>query len=80
MPDSPIAFPAAAVLALAVAACSGEEEQKTYEVGAEDVGGGELIAREADPDEVEVDLPETPMTPVPEGDAESEAVTNGETE
>lgn len=66
-------IPAAAVLALAVAACSGEEEGRTYEVGAEDRSGGELIAREPDSEEVKVELPETPMTPVPEeGEAETE--------
>ena len=61
------AFPTSAIIALAVAACNPESEQKEYEVGASDEGGGELIAREPDPEEVDVDLPETPMTPVPEG-------------
>ena len=61
-------IPTAAILALALAACAGEAEEKTYEVGATDEGGGELIAREPNPDEVQVELPETAMTPTaPEG-------------
>ncbi|QFT76647.1 hypothetical protein [Erythrobacter sp. THAF29] len=63
-----LTIPLAAILSLGIIGCSGEQEReaKTYEVGAEDLGGGELIAREVDPDEVPVDLPDTPMTPVPE--------------
>lgn len=57
-------LPAAALL-LALAACAPEAEEKAYEVGAEDVGGGELQVSEADPDAVPVELPETPMTNVP---------------
>ncbi|KWV95056.1 hypothetical protein [Erythrobacter sp. AP23] len=57
------ALPLAAALALV--AC-GEAEDTTYEVGATDEGGGELIVSEEDPNAVEVDLPETPMTNVPE--------------
>lgn len=64
-----LAIPIAAILSLGIAACSGEQEreEKTYEVRTKDLGGGELIAREVDPNEVPVDLPDTPMTPVPEG-------------
>ena len=58
---------AAAGLAFSLAAC-GEREEPTYEADAEDLSGGELIVSEATPG-VPVDLPETPMTPVPEGEA-----------
>ena len=70
-------IPTAAILVLALAACTGEAEEKIYEVGATDEGGGELIARDADPDEVKVELPETAMTPTaPEGvDTEGEVET-----
>lgn len=61
-------LPAAAILALALAACSPEAEEKTYEVGAEDVGGGELQVADPQPGDVEVDLPETPMKNVPAED------------
>ena len=61
------ALPLAAALALA--AC-GEAEDTTYEVDATDEGGGELIVTEEQPDAVEVDTPDTPMTNVPEEDAE----------
>ncbi|MEQ8411770.1 MAG: hypothetical protein RIB52_09465 [Erythrobacter sp.] len=58
--------------ALALAACA-EEEEKTYEVDAEDLSGGELQVREVDPDEVPVDVPEVEMTPVrPEDTGEGE--------
>ncbi|MDJ0641595.1 MAG: hypothetical protein QNJ15_02150 [Erythrobacter sp.] len=61
-------IPSAAILALALAACTGEAEETSYEVGATDESGGELIARDPDPEEVQVDLPETAMTPTaPEG-------------
>lgn len=55
---------AAAGLAFSLAAC-GEREEPTYEADVEDLSGGELIVSEPDPDAVPVDLPETPMTPVP---------------
>ena len=61
------ALPLAAALALA--ACA-ESEDPTYEVDATDEGGGELIVAEQQPDAVEVDTPDTPMTNVPEEDAE----------
>jgi hypothetical protein len=61
------ALPLAAALALA--ACA-EAEDTAYEVDATDEGGGELIVAEQQPDAVEVDMPDTPMTNVPEEDAE----------
>jgi ABC-type Fe3+-hydroxamate transport system substrate-binding protein len=61
------ALPLAAALALA--ACA-EAEDTTYEVDATDEGGGELIVTEQQPEAVEVDTPDTPMTNVPEEDAE----------
>jgi hypothetical protein len=61
------ALPLAAALALA--ACA-EAEDTTYEVDATDEGGGELIVTKQQPDAVEVDTPDTPMTNVPEEDAE----------
>ena len=60
---NPIKFAPIALIALA--ACAQEPEKKTYEADVEDVGGGELIVTQEDPDAVPVDLPETPMTPVP---------------
>lgn len=66
------ALPLAAALALA--AC-GAKEETTYEADAEDVGGGELIVTEQDPDAVPVDTPDTPMTNAPaEGAAAEDAV------
>lgn len=53
--------------AMALAACA-DTEETTYEVDATDVGGGELIVREEDPDAIPVELPETPMTNVPPGE------------
>lgn len=63
-----LALPAAALLSLA--ACVPEAEDKTYEVGVEDVGGGELQVADPEAEGVPVDLPETPMTNVPAGEAE----------
>lgn len=51
--------------ALALAAC-GQEQETTYEADATDLGGGELIVTEEDPDAVPVDTPDTPMTNAPE--------------
>jgi hypothetical protein len=51
--------------ALALAACGGEEAEPTYEAGVTDEGGGELIVTDPSETGVAVDLPETPMTPVP---------------
>lgn len=49
--------------ALALAACGGaEEEDVDYEVEAQDLSGGELIARDPNEEAVPVDLPETEMT------------------
>ncbi|AOL24797.1 hypothetical protein Ga0102493_11667 [Erythrobacter litoralis] len=58
-------------LALALAACAGEEEERNYEVDAEDLSGGELQVREPDPNEVPVDVPEVEMTNVPPEEAEA---------
>lgn len=67
-----LAMPALAIPALALSACAPEEEESTYEVGVEDVGGGELQVADPQPGEVPVDLPETPMKNVPaEGEADA---------
>lgn len=71
-------IPVAIVLALAVAACGGEAEEKTYEVDATDESGGELIARDPDPDEVQVELPETAMTPTTPKEVETESDVDAE--
>jgi hypothetical protein len=42
-----------------------EDVAPTYEADATDASGGELIVRDPDPAEVQVDEPDTPMTPVP---------------
>lgn len=60
-----ISIPIAAVIAIALTACSGDSEDKSYRVGVEDVGGGELQVADPQPGDVEVDLPETPMKNVP---------------
>lgn len=45
---------------------SAADGQPTYEVGATDAGGGELIATDPSAPHIEgVELPKTPMTPVP---------------
>jgi hypothetical protein len=65
------ALPAAAAAALlALAACAPDAEEKTYEVGVEDVGGGELQVADPEAEGVPVDLPETPMVNVPAEQAE----------
>ena len=61
----------APALALALAACGGQEEERNYEVDAEDLSGGELQVREIDPNEVPVDLPEAEMTNVPPEQADA---------
>lgn len=61
-------LPLTAVLALA--ACGGEKAEPTYETGVEDLSGGELIVRDADAELIEVELPETEMVKVTEGDEE----------
>ncbi|WP_137680766.1 hypothetical protein [Aurantiacibacter suaedae] len=53
--------------AFALAACQSEETEPTTEVETVDMSGGELIATPADEEAVDVDLPETPMTPVGTG-------------
>jgi len=66
-----VAVPALAVSALALAACAQEAEETTYEVDAEDMGGGELQVADPQEGEVPVDLPETPMKNVdPEAETE----------
>ena len=55
---------------LALAACGDEpvDENETYEAGVEDVSGGELIVTDPATKGIEdLELPETPMTPVPPG-------------
>ncbi len=51
----------------------GQEEEKEviYVPSAKDISGGELIVTEPDPLAVPVELPKTPMTPVPPEKAES---------
>lgn len=56
--------------ALALASCGSEETETTYEAGVEDVSGGELIVTDPNEPAVEVELPETPMTPVPVDESE----------
>ena len=55
-------FPLAGALALA--AC-GDSEDATYETNVVDESGGELIVTDPEAEAVDVELPETPMTPVP---------------
>jgi uncharacterized lipoprotein YmbA len=58
--------------ALALAACGGEPEEKTYEVDATDESGGDLIVEDVDPAAVPVEVPDTAMTNVPADDAATE--------
>ena len=51
--------------ALALAACSQDDSDATYEAGVEDQSGGELIVSTPDPSAVPVTVPDTPMTNVP---------------
>ena len=47
---------------------SEQDERTVYKVGVEDESGGELIVTDPDAPQVEdLELPETPMTPVPTG-------------
>ena len=55
---------AAAGLA-ALAACGSSEEATTYKADVDDQSAGELIVSDPNPSAVPVDLPGTPMTPVP---------------
>lgn len=60
--------------ALALAACGGaEEEDVDYEVGAEDLSGGELITRDPNEEAVPVELPETEMTNASDEEIEAAA-------
>lgn len=80
-----VAVPALAISTLtistlALAACAQEEEEKTYEVGVEDISGGELQVADPQPGDVQVNLPETPMKNVPaEVEGEEGAETGDET-
>ncbi len=60
-------LPMAAALAFTLAACQAEET--TYEADSEDMSGGELVVSEDNAEAVDVDLPETAMTPVAEDEA-----------
>ncbi len=69
----------AGALALSLAACQGEEP--AFEAGAEDMSEGELVVDGQEPDEIAVDLPETPVTPVTEDEeGAEEAPAEAETE
>lgn len=65
--------------ALALAACGGdggEEERMTYEADVTDESGGAFVVTDPEDPRVEdLDLPETPMTPVPPGETPSPAET-----
>lgn len=74
-----LAICALAIPALALSACAQEEEEKTYEVGVEDVSGGELQVADPQPGEVEVNLPQTPMKNVP-AQTETDDAETAETE
>ena len=56
-------LPLSAALVFSLAACE-KKQEPTYEAGAEDVSGGELIVTEQTP-AVPVEVPKTEMTPVP---------------
>lgn len=59
-----------ATLVIGLAACSAEpEEDVAYEADVVDESGGEMVVVPEDAEGVAVDLPETPMTPVAEGEA-----------
>jgi hypothetical protein len=49
---------------LGLAACAPEQPTE-YETDTVDESGGELIVEDANPEGVDVELPETEMTPVP---------------
>lgn len=63
MPGVGVGLPALLAV-LALGSCTSENPD--YEVGATDEGGGELMAVPAEREGVEVDLPETAMTPAPD--------------
>ncbi len=56
-------------LALSLAAC-GEQDERAYEADATDVSEGELIVTTPTSGAPDIELPETPMTPVPEDGSE----------
>ena len=59
-------FPLGAACALA--GCGGNDEnQRTFATDTEDKSGGELIVTEQDPNAIQVNTPDTPMTNVPPG-------------
>ncbi len=66
----PAVMSCAAIAALALAGCSPEPEERTFETRTEDMSGGELIVRDADEPGVDVELPATAMTPVAPGPAQ----------
>jgi hypothetical protein len=53
--------------------------ETTYVVGAEDRSGGQLIVPNPSESGVAVDLPETPMTPVPQSESPAPAPTDAPT-
>lgn len=59
--------------ALALAACGGTEEERTYEADVTDLSGGDLIVSEEDPNAVPVTTPDVAMTPVPVEEAADDA-------
>ncbi|MGY6551119.1 MAG: hypothetical protein ACXIT4_04395 [Erythrobacter sp.] len=61
-------IPIAALAALSLNACS-EEKERTFETRTEDLSGGEFIVTPEDREGVEVNIPSTPMTPVPQDGA-----------
>jgi hypothetical protein len=62
----------AATAAIGLAACA-PEQPKDYETDVVDESGGDLIVEDENAEGVEVKLPETPMTNVPDAQAATEA-------
>ncbi|MBT2134825.1 hypothetical protein KK137_10805 [Croceibacterium sp. LX-88] len=62
-------FPLAATCALA--ACGQDKTERTFTTDTQDKSGGELIVTEQDPNAVQVNTPDTPMTNVPPGETPS---------
>lgn len=69
----PAAVLITAAAAFTLAACGQAEEESSYEVDAEDLGGGELQVADPDPDAVPVTLPRTEMTNAPPQETEPTA-------
>lgn len=67
----------AALVPLALLAACNAEPEPQYEADVDVPSGSELIVTEEDPAAVDVELPDSPMTPVPEGTA-SDAETAAE--